>query len=120
MSDEIELTEVFSLVVTLCHALGVVNIKDLPGAWEYRIDDQWEIAVNGHREAIEIPNDGSRRMGCTIPPFESAIWFNGWLAGLMSPFDGILAGGEACNEAALIDALHKAIDRANEGKPEPL
>ena len=29
----------------LAHRLGVRNIKELPGCWEYQIDEQWWMAV---------------------------------------------------------------------------
>ncbi len=110
-NDEMQFTAVFIKITELVRCLGVTNINQIPGAWFYRVNDRWEIAVNGHGCQIEIVSDGER-LGCTLDGFNTAIWYNGWLVGILTPVDGILAAGCAANEDALIDALDSAIARA--------
>jgi hypothetical protein len=105
-----DITTVAAKIFELAQVLNVTNINRLPGAWIYDVGKAWKIAVNGRQQDVDIPNDGVC-MGATIPPYHLAIWYNGWLAGLMSPFDGILAAGSGANEETLIAALEAEIGR---------
>lgn len=100
------ITVLFNEIAELCLARGIENIKDMPGACYLRVDDQWELAVNGHKEDVKCEPSGT--MGATIPPFHAAVWFNGWLAGFVAPFGGCLAAGEAANEDTLTAAIQKS------------
>lgn len=42
--------------------------------------------------------------------FECVVWFNGWLAGVMDPYSGIIAAGEAANEGTFIAAIRARIE----------
>lgn len=108
-----EITVVAEKVFELAHVLGVANINKLPGAWVHDVDERWRIAVNGHNEPLTVEATKTH-MEATIDPYCFAVWCNGWLAGLMSPFDGILAAGEAANEDALIAALDECISRGKQ------
>ena len=48
-------------------------------------------------------------MAVPVERFEVAFWFNGWLAGTVSPFGGTLAAGQAANIDTLAEALRMAI-----------
>jgi hypothetical protein len=76
--------------------------------WQGRIDQKWEVAVNASAEQVTVPTT-SERMGADIPRFHVAVWYNGWLAGLMTPFDGVIAAGEGANEETLLAALEGAL-----------
>jgi hypothetical protein len=58
-------------------------------------------------------------MDVTLQPYHAAAWWNGWLAGLLTPFDGsIAAHPTGANEDALIAALRKAREAALCNKPK--
>jgi hypothetical protein len=42
-------------------------------------------------------------------PWTVAVWFNGWLVGFVDPFGGLITAGKLANEAALVEALEKAL-----------
>ena len=97
---------VFQRVVELALALGVRSIKDLPGCWEYQIDEHWWIALNGHDQEITCSHSATK-----IKPYCGYIEFNGWPAGYLSVAGGVLAAGLIANEKVLIAALDRAIAR---------
>lgn len=101
------MSEIFEAVAILAAALGVKKINQLPGCWEHQVDARWWIAVNGHAK----PTNCSRTSG-PIDPYTCYIEFDGWPAGLVSPYGGALAAGEAANEEALIVALNAAVEEA--------
>lgn len=104
---------VFAKIAELAAALQVTEINKLPGAWIVELNPRWTIAVNGHNQDAQVKPDQHAEQ--TIPPFHAAIWYNGWPAGLLHPFDGVIAAGEAANEDALLAALDQAIDQAKKG-----
>lgn len=102
-----QLSTAFSLVADLAGLLGVSRINKLATHWECRIDEHWQIAVNGTDKPMLAQPEGS--MGVTIEPYHMAVFFNGWLAGLLTPRDGTFVCGAAGNEDAFIAALEKRI-----------
>lgn len=98
-------------IIDLVYALDAHPLNGHDGAWVYQIDDAWRVAVNGHESAVTVPEaDGC--MACDeLGPFHFAVWFNGWLCGLMTPFEGVFAAGAAANEDAFIVAVDAAIAR---------
>lgn len=88
-----ETTEVFYYISQIAEKNGVSKINELDGLWEHKVNSSWEIKVNGHRETI----DG-------VPPFHALVIFNGWSAGLVSPFGGVIA-----NEDSFIEAMKNSI-----------
>lgn len=102
MNENIPITVAYAMVAELAHILGVKNLNQSTGCWEHQIDQSWTIRLNPHQETI----DG-------IGPFEMAISFNGWPAGLIHPTQGgIIAVGSAANENTFIAAVDTAIERA--------
>ena len=102
MTDNV-ISTAFTAVVELAIALGVHRADQLPGLWEYTVDEQWRVRLNPHDDERE-----------RIPPFHVAIEFNGWPAGLVSPGGGVIAAGEAANEEAFIVAVVAATERAKQ------
>jgi hypothetical protein len=98
----------FLLLAQLAEKDGVSGVlSHRPGLWERKIDDQWTIAVNAHKEPVEsLTTDG---MNCKVPPFHCAVWFNGRLAGMYSAYDAWMADGAAANLKAFRLALKRAI-----------
>jgi len=90
-------------VIELITAHNVHNIKDLPGAWECKIDARWYLACNGHNEELSVNPDGT--MGADIPPYHFAVWYNGWLAGLFNSYGGWFVGNDAANEETFAEAI---------------
>lgn len=104
---EQKISEAFSEIAELAKVLDVKDIGKLPGCWEYQIDDQWWIAVNGHSEAIECST------GSKVDPFNCYVQYNGWPAGLFDPYGGTIAAGTGANEDNFIAAIKAAIDRVS-------
>jgi hypothetical protein len=64
----------------------------------------WVVCLNAQAAPASVALDGT--MGCEdVPPHHAVIFFNGWLAGTLSPFDGWIAAGEAANEDSFIKAV---------------
>lgn len=94
----------FALIADLAVSLGVENIKEkYPDCWEHQIDDYWWIAVNGHKEAKKAS------MGIEVLPFHCYVEFNGFPAGIFSPFGGSIVAGKLANEDTFIKAIQKQI-----------
>lgn len=109
------LAEVFDLIAQLSLAKGIHPICDIPGCAELFVPSEgesgWLIAVNGH--AIEFKFEKAGTMGCDVPPFNGAVFWNGWLAGIVSPFGGVIAAHPTgANEERLIRDLERAITLA--------
>lgn len=104
--------EPMALIAEMAARLGVNGINELPGCWEHTFEqggNEWFLALNGHREAVECSQ------GASVDPFHAYVQCNGWPAGVMNPFDGIMAAGAAVNEDVFVEALQAEIDRL----PEP-
>jgi hypothetical protein len=104
------ISEAFNAVVDLALSLGVRSIKDLPACWEHQVDEYWFIAINGHNAPKFARQTASGET--EVPPFHCYIEFNGFPAGLITPYDGIIAAGSVANEDAFIAALKCATDKA--------
>ncbi|MBI3937113.1 MAG: hypothetical protein HY323_09060 [Betaproteobacteria bacterium] len=109
MGDEIAL--VMDLIARLAIALKAAPMTRWPNAWRHQVDEHWTITLNGQREAIRVPIMGAP---FELPPYHCVVEYNGWLAGLIQPYGGELAAGEAANEATLCAALLRALARLEE------
>lgn len=107
-----KVSEAFSEVMALAEAMGVQRVNELPGCWEVQVSEGWRIAVNGHREPTKCSN------GADVPPFHVAVDWHGFPAGIFGVQGGLIAAGDAANEASLIAAL-KAKAREVRGGPPP-
>lgn len=103
--DSGDISAVFAGIGALASQLGVANIRELPGCWEIQIDEQWFIAVNGHKDERRCSK------GARVPFAHAYVEYNGWPAGIINPYGGILAAGDCANEQALIAAIERRIGR---------
>ena len=104
--EERPMSAAFIRICDLALELGVRAINGLPACWEHQVDEHWFIAVNGHGEAQKTSN------GNAVPPFNCYIEFSGFPAGLITPYDGIIAAGSVANEDSFIAALERATEKA--------
>lgn len=112
------MTVAFAAVVEYAERLGVVNANRLPGAWTQRVDDRWHIAFNAHDFPVEAKPEGC--MECTIAPYTCAVWYNGWLTGMMTAFEGHIGFGTGATEEEFIAAIRLAyVDAARKAGEEP-
>ena len=88
--QERSLTATFVLIAELAAAKGVQRISQLPGLWCCDVDERWRVEVNGHDEDID-----------SVPPYHARITYNGWPAGLASPYEGVTAAGKYANKDSL-------------------
>lgn len=92
------------VLAALAHQLGIKNIVNNPGCTEIVIDETWKVAVNPHK-------DKQKHHGVEIKPYHTFIWFNGWPAGMMTPFNGCFVEGRKANEDDFIRAMARRIER---------
>lgn len=96
------ISEAFAAVVNYALSRGVRNLMDRPGLWEAQVDEQWWIAVNPHHETLESSHGPKVEFG------NCYVEFNGWPAGMITPYGGVIAAGELANESNFISALKTA------------
>ena len=96
-----QLTQAFSEIAGLAKRLGIASIKDVDGCWEYQIDSAWWMAVNGHSVPVKCSKAHS------VPAYHAYLEYNGWPAGIISPFGGVIADGTGANEDSFIAALRR-------------
>ena len=96
------ITLAFVKIAALAKADGIVSTNNLPGCWERQIGDWW-IAVNGHDKPVKCSHGG------TVPIFNAYLEFNGWPAGVIDPFGGLIAAGDGANEDSFIAAIDAAL-----------
>lgn len=104
--------EAYGLTVDLALQMGAGCIRGT--VWSGRIDELWQVSINGSNKPAEVKPDGT--MGCTLQPFEIGIFFNGWLACIVSPSGGCFIGDEAGNEDTYINAVKFALNRNQQEK----
>lgn len=90
-------------------AAGGAPLNKHEGCWEHQLDEHWWIAWNGHRE------DRSCSRAASVPPFHCFVEYNGWPAGLIQPYGGIIAAGAAANENTFIAAIEAALSKLKQG-----
>jgi hypothetical protein len=96
---------VFAGLAQLGAHVGVSGIHEMPACWEFQIDEQWFFALNGHEDERQCSK------GHRVPPYNAYLEYNGWPAGIIDPFGGLIAAGAAANEDALIAAIEKRLGR---------
>lgn len=99
-----QVCEAFDLIAQLCIAMNEHPLTKHAGCWECVIDGRWKIAVNGHDEpkVSSLNPEG-------IDPFHCHVEYNGWPAGILNPYGGVIAAGAAANEDAFIKAIRTKI-----------
>lgn len=113
MTDTESVSLAFAEIVKLCEVLDVHHINQLPGCWEYQVDEQWWIACNGHREPTKCSK------GFEVAPFHCYVEFNGFPAGEFHPIHGgFIAAGTAANEDTFIAALKLATEKVEAEQPQ--
>jgi hypothetical protein len=102
--------EAYALIAELGYKLGLRDLAKKPGAWIYRLDDDWTFALNPHSEPQHVGPDLG--MVVDVPRYTAAVWWHGWLAGFLDPAGGVLASDKAgANEDSFCAALKAAIGR---------
>ena len=90
---------IFILLAKLAEKDGAAHINNLPGCWERQIGKHWWVAINAHGEAKKCTK------GAEVEPINCYVEFNGWPAGVFTPFGGVIAAGDAANEETLTSAI---------------
>ena len=94
--------EAYEVIAGLYFSIEKAPLIDHDGCWEHQIDESWWVAMNGHPEPKQCST------GETVKPYNCYIKFNGFPAGIMSPFFGSIAAGELANETTFIQACRAA------------
>ncbi len=97
-----------ALIFALHKHDGGPPVSKLPGLWYRRLDDQWEIWVNGHLEPLALARKDGVQF--TVQPGDCYVEYNGWPAGSLSLVHGfgIIAAGDGANIGTFCAALRKA------------
>jgi len=80
--------------------------KDYPsikGKWWVKNVGNWTLALHGKDENQEFEPEGC--MPVSVERGELVVWWNGFLAGIITPFGGVIAAGSMANEEKLIADL---------------
>ena len=110
----IRISEAFDAVVNLVTVLKAAPLNRCPGAWEHQLGDTgWYIAVNAHGEPRRVTPEGG--MPVDVPPFHLAVWWHGWLAGILHPTEGgqFAAHPDGANEDRFIADVTAATKAAS-------
>ena len=107
MANEAPIAQAFVEMGNLCIAAGAAPLSKHEGCWEHQVDERWWIAVNGHAQ----PEKRLTSKGIEIQPFHCYVEYNGWPAGILSPYGGVIAAGTGANEDTFIEALKLAAKR---------
>lgn len=100
-------SEAFTAMIDLYKALGLE--APIQGVWLHKVDDNWTVAINNSGETTEVQPEGA--MSAPVERFHAGIWWNGWYAGDITPFGGVLVShpsDNGANEDNLIKALRSA------------
>lgn len=101
MIEEDRFAEAMVAVGDYAHTLGMIPVNQVEECWEQQVDENWWIAVNGHKEVVECSR------GIRVQPFTCYVEFNGWPAGIIHAYGGVLAAGDAANEDTFVAALRE-------------
>lgn len=97
-----------STAFSACVALGLKGgVRDLPNTGDgtySREFGKWKILLNASDQEVEI-REGSPK----LPPLNVYVEFNGWPAGIINPYGGVIAAGECANEDLFIEAAEDAL-----------
>jgi len=93
------LSTTFLAIADYAKARGHAPIKGK--LYHVKLDERWEFWVNATDKPQEVE-------GSEIRPYECYVKFNGWPAGIFTPYGGTFAAGEAANERTFCDALKAA------------
>lgn len=108
MSEQAAVSTVFAGIVDLARALGLKSIGKLDAPWEQKIDEVWEIAVNGKGEEVKW-------RFATVPAFSFIGLRNGFPVIVGDPYGGTVLGHGPEIEDELIERIAAAVERAKEG-----
>ena len=103
MSETLSTT--FMAIAEAARVLKAAPIKDK--IWELRLDKHWEFAVNGHATKQKVTLGSGVQH--EVEPYHAYVEFNGWPAGVFSPYGGSFAAGELANEKAFCAALQRYV-----------
>lgn len=94
--------------------LGRKSITTAPEAvFVDDVNEHWKVAINGSKTNKRVGPEGC--MATSLAPYQMAVWWHGWLAGLLSPAGGeIAAHPDGANEDRLIADLRAATSAIRE------
>lgn len=92
---------------------GFKGIQDMPDkVWIKKIDNHWAVGIHVN-QGEERTFDFGDNMQVKLKAGYMAVWYNGWLASIMTPAGGAFVGGEEANEDTFIKAIEEAIKNEN-------
>jgi hypothetical protein len=103
-------SEAFDLIAQVVIKLGAAPLNRHEGCFEFALDEMWRISINGHLTPHKVSG------GAEVPPGNAYLECNGWPAGFIDPFGGMIVGG-ANSEDELIAALSLRLEQLNGGAP---
>lgn len=108
-----QISEIFN-----CYLENGWTPKDAPDKLLYkrfrdvRGEGDIEVFINGNRDSRHVKSEIPDGMDIELSCFNSAVFFNGTIVGLIDPYGGALIGGPD-TEARLIDSIKAAREVAS-------
>lgn len=99
-AEQAAFVEVWELVCEISTKDKTGPLNKLPGPWYRKIDDKWELWINGTPAVVPLTEEHPE-----LGRFEMFVKFNGWPAGILDPHQGSIAAGEIANIFTFRDAL---------------
>ena len=107
--------QIWDALIKLAKSREAIPLNKYRDCWYTRLNEQWELAANSHREPKECERFDPP---VTIPPFHFYAAFNGWPAAMISAAHAEIAAGTAANADTLLQAIKMAIGNASIGNCE--
>jgi hypothetical protein len=101
-NEENQLTEIMMRIADMAILMNAHPLNQYADCWECEIDHRWTIAANGHREP-------KKWRDITVQPFHVYVEYNGFPAGIISAYEGIIAAGTEANEETFLAAIDAKI-----------
>ncbi len=97
------LSEAFTKVAKLALQKGHRDLNQLPGCFEFEIDQDWKISLNPHKQPTADSSGGE------VPPFNMVVRHMSVPVGVIDPYGGTMMTG---TESIFIAVLNKQLKRS--------
>ena len=110
MTTATPIATVFASVIELAIKLDAPQpLHTVPGCWTHSFQHNrrtWWIAINGHNTTQHVELPGT--MGFDVPPYEVAVFANGWLLASCGAHGGAVIGASEDDVLAALDSQLQA------------
>lgn len=98
----------FDKLAQLAIKLGAHPLTKHPNGWAHKIDEHWFVHIAGSKD-VKSAGGQNTAPPVNVPAYHAYVEFNGWPAGFINPYGGVIAAGAAANEDSFIAAIDAAL-----------